>query len=483
MSFFIYDIIFLIIFTLFVVFFLYKRKNNLKREMKIAFLYRTKFGIKFIDYIGKKYKKTIFFLRYLVIAIGYFLMAIVVYFLGQLVYSYVRYPQITQLIKAPPIAPVIPYFPKLFGLESFFPPFYFTYFLLGILIVATVHEFSHGIFAKAHNLKIKSTGFAFFGPLIGAFVEPDEKAMLKKPKIAQMSILGAGVFANIIVAIIFFFIWWGMFSATFVPVGATFDGYSSAIINITGISMIDGIQVENPTRENILNIIDNNELTTDVNLEIDGDILALTSLKVGEEDFLTSVDILKEDLEKGELTAAYYDFPAINEGLRGDIIEVNDLEIKTHRDLREVLNGKKPGEEINIKTNHEGEVLEYNLVLKEDPNQEGRGVLGIGNNLIGRMKVEDRFAFFKEPFTEYEGEHDFLEFIYYLVFWIFLLNLLVAFFNMLPFAIFDGGRFFYLTILGITRSKKVARKVFRGVGIIILFAFILLMITWLVRVI
>ena len=31
---------------------------------------------------------------------------------------YVTKPQITEIIKAPPIAPLIPYFPKIFGLEK-----------------------------------------------------------------------------------------------------------------------------------------------------------------------------------------------------------------------------------------------------------------------------------------------------------------------------------------------------------------------------
>jgi len=73
MSFISYDITFLVIFTLFVVIFLYKRRHNLKRE-GLLYLYRTKLGIQFIDWTNKKYGKILEKLQYIVVACGYFLM-------------------------------------------------------------------------------------------------------------------------------------------------------------------------------------------------------------------------------------------------------------------------------------------------------------------------------------------------------------------------------------------------------------------------
>ena len=83
------------------------------------------------------------------------------------------------------------------------------YFVLAILIVATVHEFSHGIFARRWGVRIKSTGFAFlkyFPAILGAFVEQDDKDMNEKTKFQQMSILSAGTFANVITSIILFIV-------------------------------------------------------------------------------------------------------------------------------------------------------------------------------------------------------------------------------------------------------------------------------------
>ena len=155
-----YDIILLILFVLFASFFLYLKRNNLKKE-GILLLYRTKWGIKLINSVGRKYQRTLKALSYAAIFIGYILMIMIIYLIVDSVYLYFT-SSIAETIKAPPITPLIPYFPQIFGLQSFFPPFYFIYFITSILIVATVHEFSHGIFAKRYGIRIKSTGFACF---------------------------------------------------------------------------------------------------------------------------------------------------------------------------------------------------------------------------------------------------------------------------------------------------------------------------------
>ena len=78
MSFYIYDIAFLVIFSLAVGLFLWKRRKNLKRE-GIMYLYRTQVGVKFIDYVGGKYKKTLSVLGFIGIICGYGLMAGMIY--------------------------------------------------------------------------------------------------------------------------------------------------------------------------------------------------------------------------------------------------------------------------------------------------------------------------------------------------------------------------------------------------------------------
>ena len=73
------------------------------------------------------------------------------------------------------------------------------------------------------------------------------------------------------------------------------------------------------------------------------------------------------------------------------------------------------------------------------------------------------------------------EFVYYLFWWIVMINFLVALFNMIPAGIFDGGRFFYLSVLGITKNEKLAKKSFGFLGYLFLFILFLIVATWIIR--
>jgi membrane-associated protease RseP (regulator of RpoE activity) len=482
MSFLLYDLSFLALFTLFVVIFLYKKRKELKKE-GIIYLYRTKWGIELIDHIGTKYKKTLNFLKYISITIGYFLMGIMIYLLGKTVYLYVKYPQFTEQFKAPPLAPIIPYFPRLFGMKQFFPEFYFTYFIIAIAVVAIVHEFSHGIFSRLHKLKIKSTGIAFIGPILGAFVEPDEKKMQKLKKVPQLSILSAGVFANIIFSILFFLLLWLFFMITFVPSGATFNYYAIEGVNISLINSIGGISVYDHTSQGLIDIIDNNELSSDLIFELDGNSTNLTKITANNKTYFWEASVLKEQLKDNpDYLIFYSDMPAIKSGLKGTIIQINNEKITSYTDLSDVLKNYKPGDKTNIITRFNEDELEYNLILAEHTQEKDKPMIGVVNIPV-KSTLEDSVSFFKEPFTEYRPNGEFLVFIYYLLFWLFLLNLLVAMFNMLPFASLDGGRFFYLTVWGITKNEKFAAGAYKWSFRIILFSFILLMVVWLWRII
>ena len=481
MGFYIYDIIFLVIFTLLVVLFLHKNKKNLQRDMKIAFLYKSQWGVKLINIIGSKYKRTLNVLQYFVIATGYILMISVVYLIGKSTIFYVFHAkEITSIIKAPPIAPVIPYFPELFGLKSFFPPFYFTYFIVSLMIVAVFHEFSHGVFMKFHKVRIKSTGFLFLGPLLGAFVEQDERDMQKATKKAQLSILGAGVFANIVLAIIFYLLWIGVFYMTFIPTGMTFNSYTTGVIKISSIDQIGGINVSNITNQDLIDLIKEDEFAIDLVLVVDDKETEFSRVIVNEESYYMSPEIVAKNLHNNsEYLELYFDFPAINAGLKGTIIEVNGEEIKDYEDLVNMLDNKKPGDELSIKTNYNGELIEKEIILVGSPLDPNKGIIGISNGINIEQNMAEVFAgLFKKPFTEYKIRNEFLGFIYYMIFWIFLINLLVGLFNMLPVSILDGGRFFYLTVWAITKNEQLAKNVYKWLGIIILSSLILIMIAW-----
>ncbi len=467
MNFIIYDIFLLVLFAIFISIFLYKKKNNLKQE-GILFLYKTKWGIKLINYIGEKHKRMLNFLSYISISCGYVLMIGMLFILFQTVYLYLT-TSISQVIKIPPIAPLIPYFPKLFGLQSLFPPFYFIYFLFALLIVATVHEFSHGIFARKSGIKIKSTGFAFFKyfpAFFGAFVEQDEKQMEKAKKFDQMSVLSAGVFANVVVAILFYAILFLFFSFAFTASGIMFNTYAYSAVETSKIISINGVLLENNSYDNLLDLA--NET-------------GFNQIKTKERDYVSTKKVLLEQEQNKGAIVLYYDSPAINSNLSEIISEINDFKIDSIEKLQEELEKYSPGEEIEIKTIENGFVSVKKIILTEHPEIKGAAWLGVGfmNSKGGVLnKIIGFFPSYKKTNVYYKPNNNLSKFIKDFLWWIFVINILVALFNMLPVGILDGGRFFYLTILSITKSEKFAKRSFKLMTQLILLLFIAIMIKW-----
>ena len=485
-SIYIYDIGFLVLFSLFVFLFLRKNRKGLKKE-GIMYLYRTRVGIKFIDYVGTKYKKFLTVYAFLGVVFGYLLMASMIWFLWKLLEVYLFNPEIVRAIKIPPLMPLIPYLPEAFSV-SFLPPFYFTYWIVSIAVIALFHEFAHGIIARRYNIRILTTGFGFLGPFLAAFVEPDEKEMEDKPKYQQLAVLSAGVFTNLILAVLFFLLLSFFFLWAYAPAGAMFNTYTPGIVEISGIGMIGGKVVVDSSSESILKLIEDNGLEDSLVLGDNGNGLKLTEVMVNDEKYYTNIENLEFQLEnpvQDGSVALFEDLPAINAGLRGAIIGVNDNMIKDSEDLSVVLSEFGVGDSVTITTKDGDEVLEYDLVLGEDSNEEGRAVMGIGllgSGGHGRILsgITDFFNFFKKDGTNYEPKFnpELVIFIYNLIWWLALINLSVALINMWPVAIFDGGRFFMLTVWAITGSEKFAMRAFKFVTYLILASLALLMLGW-----
>lgn len=479
------DISLLIIFVIFIGVYLYKNRKRIEKE-GILYLYKTEWGLNLIKKTGEKYKKTLYFLSYISIIIGYFLMISIVYFFIKIVIEYITKPEIVQTIKAPPIAPVIPYFPKLFGLSGMFPNFYGIYFVISIAIVAIVHEFSHGIFAQRYGIRIKTTGFAFlrfFPAIFGAFVEQDEKQMSKKGKFEQMSVLSAGVFANIITMFLFIILLLVFFSVAFTPSGAVFYDYSFSKVYANDITLINNHSFNNPSYEEVNNFLNKTE---NINIISNGkkDYIGLRGFGID---------------ENGKYFYLYEDAPAINSKLKGGIfnsnerariIKINSQEIKDSNDFSNELSKYLPKDNINITIQTIQGYENYEITLSKNPLNESKSYLGVVSlknenyilseishyfSALNPSKLYTKNGTFYEP--KFQGLS---EFIYYLIWWIIILNFSVALINMLPVGIFDGGRFFYLTILGITKSKKTAEKAFKFITGSFLFLLIVLMIFWVI---
>ena len=469
MNFTILDIALLVIFAISVSIFLFLHKKNLKKD-GLMILYRTKLGMKLIDSFGKKHKTLLTVLSYISIITGFILMGLMIYFFGKLVWTYIFQSQVVKLMKIPPIMPLIPYLPQMFKL-SFLPPFYFTYWILILAIVAISHEFSHGIFMRRYNIKIKSTGFGFFPfflpVFLAAFVEQDEKNMEKKKIFPQMAVLSAGTFANVIIGILFAIILILFFTFSFSPAGVVFDSYTYSIISSSTIISINNSTVENLDYSNFLDSINEK---------------GLTEVKTENGSFLITKSFLESQKENENYFYLYNNAPAIKENLSNTIIKINGNSVKSKTELANELSKYSPEDKIIITTLEDDAYVDYEIVLDRYPENESLPYLGIGfltsesSGILGTLK--NLFLSFKDSNVYYESNFEAAEFIYNLLWWLVLISFSVALINMLPVGIFDGGRFFYLAILGITKSENKAKKAYSLMTYIFLALLAVIMVFW-----
>lgn len=470
MGFFVYDISFLVIFTLAIAAFIIYERKKIVREGPL-FLYKTSIGLKFMDRISKKYPKTLRFLSYVIIICGFLLMIASIYLLLQLLYMFLK-PEFVKAVKIPPIMPLIPYLPEMFN-ATWLPPFYFTYWIIAIALVAICHEGAHGIFARFYNIRIKSSGFGFLGPFLAFFVEQDDKQMKKAKPFRQMAVLAAGVFANLILAVVFFFLLIWFFSAFYAPAGAVFQDYIYSAAPATA-------------------ALDNFQLAGE-NITLDGVNLAKIEL-AGNNYFVSDAffSLNKSGLDNNTFVKLYWDTSALRQGLRGAIVEIDGREIDITENISQALADKNPGDSISVVTKYKNGSrmlnLSYELILAEDYGNESRAVIGIASinassaSSTGGFKgfVYKLLNYFRDANTYYEPKlkYEATEFFYNLILWLFLINFGVALANMWPVAIFDGGYFFYSLMLLITKNRKLSEKSLKWATKIFLAILALMMILW-----
>lgn len=459
------DLLLLAVFLYVMITFLYKRRKRLDKEGWLI-LYKTTWGMKLIDRIGKKYTKTLKVASYLAVGLGYLLMAGMVYLSYTLIKTYLLYPSVVAHLKVPPITPLLPYFTELPGLRGLFPTFYFLDFIIAILIVASVHEFSHGIFMRRYNIKIKSTGFAFlkwFPAFLGAFVEQDEKSMVKAKNFEQRAVLSAGTFANTVTAVAFFGLLALFFTVAFSPAGVSFQDYVYDAVALPTITSVNGVAVTNPSEDDFSALVQNatfNTITTD------------DETYVGIKGFVDENTLL-----------LYLDAPAIRAQLNGAITTVDETPITSVSQLSDVLSTYAPGDDVTLTLQQGDKKVTQTLTLAESPVREDQAWLGVAfvssqnTNLFGRIfgaatLVNNPTIYYESPLGEAGW------FIYNLLWWVALVNLAVALFNMLPAGGLDGGRFFYLALRRFGASENVAMQSFKWVTYLFLFLLFALMALW-----
>ncbi len=210
---------FVVIFYLLLGFFFYLKRRKLAVQAKFILLYRLKWGLKWMDKYARKFREWIILAGYIGVGAGY---------LGLIFISCLLIRNLFDLVTKPGavsgVSLVLPGV-NVPGLGVL--PFW--YWVLAIFIIALVHEFSHGVVARAHHIPVKNTGIVLLGPIIGAFVEPDENKLRKESDIKQYSVLAAGSFANILLAVaailLLNLLFFPLQQSLVEPTGFTFDSY------------------------------------------------------------------------------------------------------------------------------------------------------------------------------------------------------------------------------------------------------------------
>lgn len=356
-----------IVFIILMVLFLYIKRKKIQIQ-RIFFpvlyfvMYKTKAGLKSMDFAAKRFPNVLKGLSFLGVLIGFLGMILIVIELLKNTVNLLIKPGI-----APGIQPVLPFEAK----GVFFVPF--IYWILAIFIIAGVHEFSHGMISRLYKVKIKSSGVAFLGivlPLIpAAFVEPEEKQLVKRSLTAQLSVFAAGPFANIITA--------GIVLLLVVHVAAPISG---AAFDTNGVEIVD--------------VVD--------------------------------------------------DGPFAQAGVQtGEIIhKMESTKIDSVKNFTDALNKYDAGDIVVIKT----EESAYAVQLGSHPQNETKPYLGISTKQF--REVKPGFAAKYGTFIPRA-----IEWISGFLYWLFVLNLGIGLFNLLPLGPIDGGRMLKAVLERISPKK------------------------------
>jgi len=378
------DLILFLVFVILIFLFYLRHKKRFEIQSGVFALYRTKWGLSWMDLVAKKHPRFLKLLTFLGVLVG---------FVGMIAMTAILVKATLELLfvpEAPPaLAPVLPGIKIAPGL----PTLSFLHWIISLIIIAIVHEFSHGVVARLFNIKIKSSGFAFLGPIPAAFVEPDEKQMEKKSRKVQLGVLAAGSFSNILLGLMV------------IGIAITLSPFTNGLLESNGVFI--------------------------VNLE-EGGPLNLSGVSVGE-----------------------------------NILKINKLDVGTVSELSGILTDANPGDEIVLETDKGV----YNVLLGENEEKAYLGASLSAAEISYTEQALDKYG---------RGLLDLISWFTQLLFWLWIINIGVGLFNLLPLGPIDGGR---MLVVGLTyfMSKENATKVWKAVSFFLLFLLIINLLPWFIR--
>ena len=142
------------------------------------------------------------------------------------------------------------------GVTSFVP---FWWPFLALIVALIIHEYSHGIQARAHGMQVRSFGLLLAGPLpVGAFAEPEYEEMMRAPRRERIRLYAAGPSINLLATWIVLI----LLSATATGFTSEVNGvHASAVIIDSGAEDAGLLPYETITHIDGFEIIDSDDFT------------------------------------------------------------------------------------------------------------------------------------------------------------------------------------------------------------------------------
>jgi len=345
----------------------------------------------------------------------------------------------------------------------------FWYWIISIAILVIVHEGMHGVMAAREKVRIKSLGWGLLAVIPLAFVEPDEKQLQKQKPMKQLRVFAAGSFANFVVAFVSVLLLAFSASAWFAPTGVAYQGliqgYPAAGVNLTGTI----VQINNYT-------IDSTATLSRVLVEIGPD-KPITVNTLNGTDTLTYTLFTSQEPEP-EFTPDFwsYAFASAEQVLPGavDLSKSASNSIAYATGSYQAPTWSSIQEEVQFweyvrdtYPNSAERVAQRIAALQQQLNSHPRsgfiGIAGVSTDTETKPGLEG----YQEAFTFIQG----------LLFFLFLINLGVGTFNMLPIGPLDGGRMWAIIFQKITpKHSKTIMNVLSWIMLAIIiadFAFVL----------
>jgi len=160
-------------------------------------------------------------------------------------------------------------------------------------------------------------------------------------------------------------------------------------------------------------------------------------------------------------------FPAEEAGMTENelIIGIDNMPITTVENFTKIMQNKTPSESIVITTN----VTDYNITLAESPDNKSMGYLGIyltQNQEIKENVLQKYGKILPDVFIWFVG----------LFYWLYVLNLGIGLFNLVPLGPIDGGRMLQLAMHKLFKKKN-GDKIWKAISFVFL-GLVLINVLW-----